>query len=124
MSPGKRRRPSRERHPARRARLGRRFDGLTFRTAVEMLEPRRMLSAQSVSPAIVPTYRLLANSTTPADTGLTAPASNAYTPTEILTAYSYAGITFSNGTVQGNGAGQTIAIVDAYNDPGIITDAN
>jgi subtilase family serine protease len=89
-----------------------------------MLEPRRMLSAQSVSRAIVPTYRLLASSTTPADTGLTAPASNAYTPTEILTAYSYAGITFSGGTVPGNGAGQTIAIVDAYNDPGIITDAN
>ena len=28
----------------------------------------------------------------------------------------------SSGTVQGTGAGQTIAIVDAYNDPNIVAD--
>jgi hypothetical protein len=42
-----------------------------------------------------------------------------YTPQQIQTAYAVSGITFSGGSVVGNGAGQTIAIVDAYNDPNI-----
>ncbi len=44
------------------------------------------------------------------------------TPEEILSAYGIGGITFSGGTVSGDGAGETIAIVDAYKDPNIASD--
>ena len=50
------------------------------------------------------------------------PASGAYVPVEVRDAYGVEDI-FFNGTA-GTGAGQTIAIIDAYNDPDIITDAN
>lgn len=48
-----------------------------------------------------------------------------FTPAQIASVYGIGGITFSNpsgGTVAGNGAGQTIAIVDPYNDPTIAQD--
>ncbi|MBX9653019.1 S53 family peptidase [bacterium] len=41
------------------------------------------------------------------------------TPTQVRHAYGIDQITFSSGTVAGNGAGMTIAIVDAYDDPNI-----
>ncbi len=44
-----------------------------------------------------------------------------FTPAEIQTAYGISSI--SLGGVSGTGAGQTIAIIDAYNDPNIISDA-
>ncbi|MGA2700324.1 MAG: S53 family peptidase [Isosphaeraceae bacterium] len=47
-----------------------------------------------------------------------------YTPQQIQNAYGVNQITFSGGTVAGNGAGQTIAIVDAYNDPNIQANLN
>ena len=46
----------------------------------------------------------------------------AYTPPQIQNAYGLNQIRFSGGKVVGNGAGQTIAIVTAYNDPNIKTD--
>ena len=45
-----------------------------------------------------------------------------YTPTQIAHAYGFDQISYSNGAVAGNGAGQTIAIVDAFNDPSINAD--
>ncbi len=45
-----------------------------------------------------------------------------YTPQQIQNAYGVNQITFSGGKVAGNGAGQTIAIVTAYNDPNIKSD--
>jgi subtilase family serine protease len=47
-----------------------------------------------------------------------------YTPVQIRHAYGFDQVSFatSNGTVQGTGAGQTIAIVDGYNDPNIVAD--
>src|SRR5271157_1052056 len=45
-----------------------------------------------------------------------------YTPQQIQKAYGIDQITFSGGTVADNGAGQTIAIVTAYNDPNISSD--
>jgi subtilase family serine protease len=45
-----------------------------------------------------------------------------YSPAQIRTAYGVNQIKFLNGTITGNGAGQTIAIVDAYNDPNIAAD--
>jgi subtilase family serine protease len=47
------------------------------------------------------------------------PSGNGYTPSQILTAYGFNNVSFSNGP---NGTGQTIAIVDAYNDPTIAAD--
>jgi subtilase family serine protease len=44
-----------------------------------------------------------------------------YSPQQIQNAYGVNQIKFANGIV-GNGAGQTIAIVDAYNDPNIASD--
>jgi subtilase family serine protease len=45
-----------------------------------------------------------------------------YSPQQIQTAYGVQEIKFSGGTVTGNGAGETIAIVDAYSDPNIASD--
>ena len=50
------------------------------------------------------------------------PPSGAYTPAQIETAYGFNKVLF-NGTV-GNGSNETIAIVDAYNDPNIQADLN
>ena len=45
-----------------------------------------------------------------------------YTPAQIRHAYGFDQVSFSGGSVAANGAGQTIAIVDAYNDPNIVND--
>ena len=42
-----------------------------------------------------------------------------YTPQQIRTAYGFTGISF--GSIAGDGAGQTIAIVDAYDDPDLVS---
>src|SRR5262249_42973017 len=54
----------------------------------------------------------------PADFG----SSYGYTPAQIRTAYGIDKIAFGGGA--GTGAGQTIAIVDAYNDPNIFNDTD
>src|SRR5439155_12329808 len=48
----------------------------------------------------------------------------ALTPIQVRHAYGFDQITFSTstGTVAGDGAGETIAIVDAYNDPYVTSD--
>ncbi len=52
--------------------------------------------------------------------GNTSPPSGAFTPTQIRQAYGFNKIAF--GAVQGDGTGQTIAIVDAMDDPNIQAD--
>jgi subtilase family serine protease len=49
-------------------------------------------------------------------------ATGPYTPAQIRQAYGFNSITFNNGTVTGDGSGQTIAIIDAYDDPNIGND--
>jgi len=100
---------------------------------LEMFEPRRFLSGTApvvpaplalgtgtlVNPAAVmtPTYQVLESSSlTPYQTA----GAQGFTPTEIRTAYGLNQVTF-NGTA-GTGSGQTIAIIDAYNDPTIQAD--
>ena len=82
-----------------------------------------MLSGQGLAQTAFTTV-MLANPSgaSPATTGSSSPPSAAYTPTEILNAYGFSQVTFSNGTIQGNGAGQTIALIDANNDPDITAD--
>jgi hypothetical protein len=50
------------------------------------------------------------------------PASGSYTPAQIGQAYQFNQVLFDG--IAGNGAGETIAIVDAYDDPNIQSDLN
>jgi subtilase family serine protease len=43
-------------------------------------------------------------------------------PQQVSQAYGFNQITFDNGAIKGNGSGQTIAIVDAYNQPNLASD--
>jgi len=45
-----------------------------------------------------------------------------YTPAQIQAAYGFNQITFDNGTIQGNGAGQTIALIEVDDDQTLNTD--
>jgi hypothetical protein len=45
-----------------------------------------------------------------------------FSPQQISQAYGFNQITFNNGTIKGDGSGQTIAIVDAFNQPNIAGD--
>jgi hypothetical protein len=83
---------------------------------VEALEPRLLLSVAAASPD----FRIhdLAGSTTPAQSA----GPVGMTPSQLRHAYAMDEVSF--GSVAGNGAGQTIAIVDAYDDPDIVGDFN
>ncbi len=84
----------------------------------DSLEQRQLLSADASAAALSSITAQTSLQVTP----LAAPGSTALTPQQIQNAYGINGITFSNGRITGNGAGQTIAIVDAYNDPNIKSD--
>jgi subtilase family serine protease len=85
-------------------------------TWFEILENRRLLSATPglvMQPAL--TLDPLAATTAP----------QGYTPQQIDKAYGFDSITLNDslgGSLKGDGSGQTIAIVDAYNDPNIAND--
>src|ERR1700693_1141808 len=76
--------------------------------ALESLEPRAMLSASSGAASVFaqPNLTFLAGSGS---------SFNVYSPAQIRAAYGFNQLSL-------NGAGQTIAIVDAYNDPTIKAD--
>lgn len=82
--------------------------------AIESLERRDLLSG------FVPQFLLVPQ------TGLSAPyataAATGFSPSQISQAYGFNQIAFNNGAIQGNGSGQTIAIVDAYSQPDIASD--
>ncbi len=94
----------------RRAKLKRRIG------AVEALESRSLLSASPLSALAQPLISPLATNTSP----------SGYAPAQIRHAYGFDQIAFtsSSGTISGTGAGQTIAIVYAYNDPDVVNDLN
>jgi subtilase family serine protease len=74
---------------------------------LENLEPRQLLSVSRFAPdhVMVP----LAGSTI-----------SGYTPAQIRAAYGFSNVSF--GSTPADGRGQTIAIIDAYNDPNIASD--
>jgi hypothetical protein len=77
----------------------------------ERLEDRRLLSADPIAmPAT--SASPMASSSTP--TGLT--------PAQVRQAYGVNNVTFANGSIVGDGSGQTIAIVVAYDNPYIASD--
>ncbi len=87
--------------------------------SLEQLEPRLMLSAAGIAAPQLIAMR-------PATSGVNNTVVG-YTPTQIRTAYGFDQVTFTNllgHAVAATGAGETIAIVDAYNDPNILADAN
>ena len=103
------------------------------RPVTEELESRTLMSAslfgfralsnthtahgvRATTNVIVETTRNASGTITPDAT--TAPTG--YTPAQMRQAYNLANLTF--GSIAATGAGQTIAIVDAYNDPNLATD--
>jgi subtilase family serine protease len=82
--------------------------------SLEVLEDRTVLSG------VRPLYQLVRASS--GVMPLASPSPNGYSPSQISQAYGFNQIQF--GGVAGNGAGQTIAIVDAYDDPNILPDLN
>lgn len=80
---------------------------------LEPLEARALLSASSVLDGIFAEAALHA-------AAVTNPTPRGYTPAQIRAAYGVDQIAF--GGITGNGSGQTIAIVDAYDDPNIASD--
>jgi subtilase family serine protease len=97
----------------------------TLSIALEQLEDRCMPSANPGVPSAItlsPTYVLLQNGgNQPLDMS-GSPAG--YSPAQMRHAYGFDQISFPSGgnTVAGDGTGQTIAIVDAYDDPNITSD--
>jgi hypothetical protein len=88
-------------------------------TQLEPLESRQLLSASLLG-------ELQNIVVTPASQSATAAAVNGidgYTPAQIRKAYGFDKIRLANG-ITGDGAGQTIAIVTAYNDPKIASDVH
>ena len=79
---------------------------------IEVLESRTLLSISVWDSTVTPQLTLLPTATNSAISG--------YTPAQIRHAYGFDQVTF--GSVVGNGAGQTIAIIDAYGDPNIAND--
>jgi subtilase family serine protease len=88
------------------------------RLICESLEHRQLLSA---NPAVTSAAQVTAQPSVDV-IPLVSTGPSGYSPQQIQTAYGVNQIKFSGGTVTGNGAGETIAIVDAYNDPNISLD--
>ncbi len=97
-------RTSRGLHPCRRTK------SLARKPMLDHLEARALLSAD----VVYPTFRL-------SPFGGGGPGGG-FTPAQIAQAYGFSSISF-NGTA-GTGKGETIAIVDAYDDPNIQADLN
>ncbi len=77
------------------------------RLLLEALEPRQLLSASGFKPD----YYLIPHAGS---------SISGYTPAQIRAAYGFNNVSF--GSTAADGRGQTIAIIDAYNDPNITSD--
>ncbi len=93
------------------------------RCMVERLEERSLLSAAGLHAEVCRSTAIRLNS--PAAASPSNPAGG-YMPAQVRAAYGFDQVAFQSGStaVAGNGSGQTIAIVDAYDDPNILKDAN
>ena len=84
---------------------------------IETLETRTLMSTTPMSTTMEPDAIYLRQSSSTGSSTITG-----YTPAEISQAYGFSSVTLGSSTVAANGAGQTIAIIDAYNDPNITSD--
>ncbi len=82
--------------------------------SIESLESRELLSG------FFPTYVLQPQSGTAVPFATTSPTG--HSPIQISQAYGFNQISFNGGSIEGDGTGQTIAIVDAYNQPNLSSD--
>jgi hypothetical protein len=82
-----------------------------FRPTLERLERRELLSAALIQPTAM-------NAGTP-NVDI-----QGYTPDQIRHAYGFDKITFNNGTIPGDGRGQTIAIIESSYDQNLISDVS
>src|SRR3954453_15478637 len=81
---------------------------------VEPLEGRMLLSTSALQgPLMRPTTSMVS---------LGSLVPNGYTPAQVSRAYGFQQIAFNNGTIRGDGSGQTIAIIDPFDQPNIIAD--
>jgi uncharacterized repeat protein (TIGR01451 family) len=99
------------------------------RLRVELLENRRLLNGRVsfyhilAQPSAEGGAEAAASAASAADVApLSWPSPIGYTPTQICTAYGVTSIAVSG--IVGSGAGQTIAIVDAYDDPALASTGN
>ncbi|HZW29304.1 MAG TPA: choice-of-anchor Q domain-containing protein [Isosphaeraceae bacterium] len=112
----------------RSARAGRPRSQRAVHPRREDLEIRVVLSILPSSTAAVPTFQVYhvpgsypvgtvpgLHGILPVANGLASPPASSFTPQQIQTAYGINTIAF--GGIQGDGAGQTIAVIDAYDDP-------
>ena len=105
----------------------RRFSDAIAYALPEALESRRLFSQAMIisNPVVTAPFAGLMPVTLPQAGNASPAVSNAaapYTPALVRSAYGIGSISFSGNA--GTGAGETIAIIDAYNDPSIIADAN
>lgn len=77
---------------------------------IEVLESRRLLSATAAF-----FHRTIAAPVDPSSI-------QGFTPSQVSKAYGFDNISLGSGTVAGDGSGQTIAIVDAFNDRKVASD--
>jgi subtilase family serine protease len=92
-----------------------------FLPIVENLEERTVLSPASLAQlhATPGAHRLISHTGSPAGgPGLPGGLS----PSQVSQAYGFNLITFGNGSIKGDGTGQTIALIDAYDQPNIASD--
>ncbi|MEN6449330.1 MAG: S53 family peptidase [Thermoguttaceae bacterium] len=85
---------------------------------LESLESRSLLSVSPLGVAVPCCVATAADDVAP----MASASPTGYSPAQIRHAYGFDQVTFSNGAVAGDGAGTTIAIVDAYDDPTIAED--
>jgi subtilase family serine protease len=84
---------------------------------LETLESRTLMSTTTSA-----TDQILHSDLVYAASSSASAAIQGYTPAQIRTAYGFNSVNLSGGAVTADGSGQTIAIVDAYNDPNISAD--
>ena len=95
----------------------------SIRPCLEILEDRLVPAidpTSGIADVAVPQAELVSTSTLTPNGGPGQPAG--FSPGQISQAYGFNQIYFNNGTIKGDGSGQTIAIVDAYNQPNIASD--
>src|SRR5258708_15875206 len=85
----------------------------------ESLELRQLLSADA---SVTSPNQITAHTNLTVVPAVTTTSPTGMTPQQLQNAYGVNLISFSGGTINGTGAGQTIAIVDAYSDPNITAD--
>jgi uncharacterized repeat protein (TIGR01451 family) len=88
--------------------------------SLESLEERVVPSSSPLAAVTATPQHVLAEGGIAKPGGATSPAW--LTPGQVTNAYGINNIFFNNGTVKGDGTGQTIAIVDAYHNPTALSD--